>query len=206
MNASSQPVFKVFFIGLFLLTLLTQFYYGRKGYRRGKRVFSMGRSEARREGLCILGLHVLAFVLLLIGSVLYVINSNWMLSWAAPFPRWLRWVGTGLGSLSFIGLVWVHRALGRYWSPYLKLQDDHRLVTHGPYRWVRHPMYSMLIGVMVGLGFVSANWLLVVLFMVRIAFIFLRLGREEAMLVERFGDEYRSYMRRTGRLLPRFIS
>jgi len=82
------------------------------------------------------------------------------------------------------------------------VRDDHRLVTEGPYRRVRHPMYTALIGNMTGLCLLSANLLIVVPRLVQIFLLLLRTRKEESMMLSRFGEEYRSYMGRSGRLFP----
>src|SRR5262245_45809761 len=67
-----------------------------------------------------------------------------LLAWAdLPFPAWLRWCGAGLALATVPFLVWIHRALGRNFSTTIRVRDDHTLVTWGPYRWVRHPMYTL---------------------------------------------------------------
>ncbi len=200
-----EPVFRAALMGLFLVAVLTQFYYGRKNRRRGDRIFSLKKDDARREGRFILVLHIVTFVFLITAVWLYAADQKWVRSFSAPLPGWLRLLGVGLGALSAAALIGVHRALGKYWSPYLRLQQDHRLVTDGPYRWVRHPMYSAIIGSMIALALVSANWLVILLCALRIALLNARISREEAMMLSRFGDQYRDYIERTGRLVPRFI-
>ena len=190
-------------MALFLLTLSTQFYYGGKNRRGSGRVFSLKKDDATREGRFKIILNVATFVLLAAAVGFYAADATVLRPFLAPFPQWLRWLGVGLGTLGVAGLIGVHRALGKYWSPYLRLQDDHRLVTDGPYRWVRHPMYSVLIGLMIALGLISANWLIILLCAFRIAVLYARIGNEEAMMISRFGDQYRAYMRTTGRLVPR---
>jgi protein-S-isoprenylcysteine O-methyltransferase Ste14 len=74
------------------------------------------------------------------------------------------------------------------------------------YRWVRHPMYSALMLCFVGLSLVSAVWPFMVLVLLSILFFFRVVGREEVMMIEQFGDEYRAYMKKTGRFLPRLSS
>lgn len=86
----------------------------------------------------------------------------------------------------------------------MKLQTDHRLVTSGPYRRIRHPMYTVLIMYELSWVFVSANLLFLVYYVFSVFLIAVRIPREERMMLEKFGEEYRVYMKRTGRLLPRF--
>jgi protein-S-isoprenylcysteine O-methyltransferase Ste14 len=107
-----------------------------------------------------------------------------------------------------VAAVWLfwrsHADLGRNWSPSLQLREEHGLVTEGVYRHVRHPMYASewLWGVAQALLLQNwvAGWAGLVLFT---PLYVLRVPREERMMLDRFGEEYRSYMDRTGRVVPR---
>ena len=84
-------------------------------------------------------------------------------------------------------------------------KTNHKLITHGPYRWVRHPMYTTLF--LMGLGWLllTANWFVGAPLMAGIFIIvIIRVKNEEAMLINLFGDEYLVYMQQTGRYLPYF--
>ncbi len=120
-------------------------------------------------------------------------------------PEWVRWCGAGL-MLAAIWLFWrSHADLGRNWSVSLEVREGHQLVTHGVYKWIRHPMYAAIMLWSVAQGLVLENWL--VGWSTLVAFVIMyvvRTPREERMMCEFFGEEYRAYMRRTGRLLPRF--
>jgi protein-S-isoprenylcysteine O-methyltransferase Ste14 len=120
-----------------------------------------------------------------------------------PLPAPARLLGVALSVASLIYLVRVHRALGRHWSASLRLRDDHRLVMTGPYARVRHPMYTALIGNMLGLCLLSSNLVVILPRAAQILMLLIRMGKEESMMLSRFGEEYRAYMARTGRLLPR---
>jgi protein-S-isoprenylcysteine O-methyltransferase Ste14 len=104
--------------------------------------------------------------------------------------------------------VWLfwrsHADLGRNWSPSLELREGHELVTEGVYRSVRHPMYASmwLWGVAQALLLQNwiAGWVSLVMFM---PLYLLRVPREERMMLDEFGEEYRAYMDRTGRVIPR---
>ena len=129
-------------------------------------------------------------------------------SWAdvahVPIPDYSRYLG-GAVLCAGIGLCgWAHQALGRNWTAVLALSRDHQLVTSGPYRLVRHPMYTAFFTIGVGFGLVSANWLVAAAYLGTFAPMYvLRVAAEERMMVDRFGDRYRQYMEHTGRLLPR---
>ena len=100
-------------------------------------------------------------------------------------------------------IVVTQRALGRNVSPTVITYEDHRLVTSGPYRWTRNPLYSAGAALVIGLGLISASAFLLVGALVALALVRVRLPSEEAELEKRFGPAYRDYVRRTGRFLPR---
>ena len=83
---------------------------------------------------------------------------------------------------------------------------EQQLVTFGPYYWVRHPLYTTGISLFVALGLMEASWFMLVMATVAALLILLLvIPAEERGLVAKFGEEYRAYMRRTGRLLPRMF-
>jgi protein-S-isoprenylcysteine O-methyltransferase Ste14 len=86
----------------------------------------------------------------------------------------------------------------------LQVREEHRLVTNGIYRRIRHPMYaSMFLLSMAHLFFVP-NWIVAPAYLVSFGILYVfRVGREERMMLDRFGAEYEAYRRRSGRLLPR---
>jgi protein-S-isoprenylcysteine O-methyltransferase Ste14 len=94
--------------------------------------------------------------------------------------------------------------LGRFWSPQVQLRAAHRLVTAGPYSRIRHPMYTAILGWAASLGIVLASWVPLLFAAWVAAILVLRVPREEQMMLEQFGDEYREYIKRTSRFLPRW--
>lgn len=120
------------------------------------------------------------------------------------FRPWMGWCGLVVEIL-FLALFYAsHRQLGRNWSVTLEIRDKHRLVTDGLYRYVRHPMYSsfwlwaiaqalLLPNLVAGLSGIAGVGILY----------FARVGAEEAMMQKSFGEEYRAYAARTGRVIPR---
>jgi protein-S-isoprenylcysteine O-methyltransferase Ste14 len=131
-----------------------------------------------------------------------MLDVTWI-SWARlALPPWLRWLGE-IGAASSIPLVaWIHGALGRQYSAELAIQRDHVLVTTGPYARTRHPMYTVLNMFSFSMAMITSN-LLVLFFAVLVILPFPWIAREEEdMLLETFGEDYREYMRRTGRFFP----
>jgi protein-S-isoprenylcysteine O-methyltransferase Ste14 len=143
----------------------------------------------------------LPFILALLG---YMIQPG-ILGWARfPLPAWAQWVGVGLGLASLPLIWWVQAALGSNFSTPLHVRDEHTLVTRGPYRWVRHPMYTVLYIHFTGVLLLTRNWLIGCVFLLALTLIVAgRIRSEEALMVEKFGESYQRYMGRTGRFLPR---
>ena len=100
--------------------------------------------------------------------------------------------------LAFVAL----RALGKQYSGYVTLQEDHRLVQTGIYGAIRHPIYLRALMVFVGLPLIFRSWLFLPLFVVGVLFVGYRIRQEEKLLAEHFGAEFEAYRRRTWRLLP----
>ena len=121
----------------------------------------------------------------------------------APLPYGLRFVGALVAAVALAGLGWIHSTLGTNYNAVLHVRADHELVTGGPYQRVRHPMYTALLAVMLGLSLLSANALVAASCIGGLAIIVARrLPREEALMLERFGPAYRDYMTRTNRFFP----
>ncbi len=147
------------------------------------------------------------FVLLglsLTGLLVYGIDPQWMKWSALPLPFWLRWIGFFIGLAALLIFFWVLRSLGQNFSTTLTIQKDQTLVTDGPYHWVRHPMYTSFVWLWVGFFLISTNWFIGLTGILGFVWaIVVRTPKEEQMMIERFGDEYLTYMKRTGRYLPR---
>lgn len=171
------------------------------------------RSQATREKLArseegifiMIGLRLcglLAFVAL----AAYLINPTSM-GWAsASLPTWLRWIGGCLAVLALPPLLfWTFHSLGKNLTDTVVTRREHTLVTHGPYRWVRHPFYDVALLGIVSMSLLTANWLLALSGVSAFAMMVVRTRIEEEKLIERFGDDYRTYMQRTGRFAPRVM-
>jgi protein-S-isoprenylcysteine O-methyltransferase Ste14 len=119
-------------------------------------------------------------------------------------PIWLRWSGTILAFIGVIFWIWSQAVLDKYWSPQLQIQKEHKIITTGPYRVIRHPIYTAMFIWVIGLSLFTANMIFALLAVLTISFLILRVPKEEKMMIEQFGDEYKKYMQNTGRFFPRF--
>jgi protein-S-isoprenylcysteine O-methyltransferase Ste14 len=200
---SNEALFRVLSVCLLAVLLGVRGFFGRRSRRHGHSSWQVSEEAARREGGWSLALRAVLLVALMAMVVVYAAfprQTAWLL---VALPGWARWSGVGLASIGLAALVWVHAALGRHWSTTLQLRAEHTLVTTGPYRWVRHPMYTALALCFLGTSLASAAWPFLLLSFGAV-FLFLRVVRiEEAMLTDHFGEVYRAYRLRTGRFLPR---
>jgi len=142
-------------------------------------------------------------LVLMLSVVAYLVNPRWMRWSSLDLPAPLRWSGAGLGAVSLALTLWIFRTIGKNITSTVETREEHELVTGGPYRWVRHPLYTVGTSFFVSLGIVAANWFMGLASLSVLVMLLIRLPKEEEKLIERFGDEYRAYIERTGRLLPR---
>ena len=133
---------------------------------------------------------------------LYLIHPAWM-AWAQiDLPVWLRWTGVALTAACIPLIYWIFSSLGNNVTHTVYIREKHSLVRHGPYRYIRHPLYAAGFTAFLGFSLAAAN----VFIFVMLIGVFLVLDRradlEEARLIERFGQEYVDYMKVAGRYLP----
>ncbi len=193
-----HAAFWILFIGVFVMRI----FFALRVRRAGERVMP-DREAVAREGRGMFAVRVVLFFLLIGWLALYATNPSWMETLSIPFPDWLRCAGFALGLTSLGFWSWVQVVLGKEWSPQLQLREEHHLVTKGPYSRIRHLLYTGMLGCGISLALVTANWVFLVLAVAVIAGLFVRVPKEEQMMVEEFGEEYKSYMQRTGRFFPK---
>ncbi len=115
----------------------------------------------------------------------------------------LAWLGLLLALGALLFFYRTHQQLGRNWSVSLELRDKHQLVVSGVYRYVRHPMYSAFFLWAVAQALLLPNWIAGFSGLAGFGTLFFfRVGREEELMIEAFGDQYRHYMARTARVIP----
>jgi protein-S-isoprenylcysteine O-methyltransferase Ste14 len=142
-----------------------------------------------------------------VSMIVYVINPNWLSFASLPFPAWLRWIGVGITILGFALLQWAQVTLAHSWSDTPRMMRQQTLITSGPYRNIRHPIYTAFILILGSTLLISSNWLVGLCWAGMVTLeVISRINFEESLLIEFFGDQYREYMKKTGRLLPRVIN
>lgn len=166
--------------------------------RRSRRVAVRRNSrDSRENALLLISLSGLGIL-----PLLYV---------ATAFPRFAdytfrpaqAWIGVLFAVAALLLFQMTHRALGRNWSVTLQLRQDHKLITSGIYRKIRHPMYTAFWLWAVAQACLLPNWFAGFAGLVGFGVLFIgRIGREERMMLETFGDDYREYMSKTYRIIP----
>ncbi len=142
-------------------------------------------------------------LVLWLSPLVYLIDPHWMAWSKIGLPEWTRWLGVVIGILCVFGIYWLFSSIGSGITPTSATRKQHALVTSGPYRWVRHPLYTVGSSLFVAFGMLADNWFIAGLGVLVFILMAVRTPREEANLIEKFGDEYREYMKCTGRFFPK---
>ncbi len=152
-----------------------------------------------------------------LASTLWAVYVAWLVLAPAELVQWDRWSPDrpfsdllGWIAIPFLGaglwLFWYsHYTIGRYWSIRVGLKEAHRLVTHGPYGYIRHPLYTALFLGYLGTLLALQSWTLAAGFPAFVASYLLFAKEEEGVMERGFGEAYRAYRRRTGMFLPRSL-
>ncbi|MBN2517885.1 MAG: isoprenylcysteine carboxylmethyltransferase family protein [Candidatus Altiarchaeota archaeon] len=187
-------MFSTIFDAIYVIFLIAGVVIRRAGTRGLKKRFDMPPLELFLFSLNSIGMFFLPLLYLI---TTYLDFGDYQL------PEALSW----LGIPAFIIALWVlwksHVDLGRRWSPNIKIQDKHELVTDGIYKHIRHPMYASHLYWALAQLLLIQNWIAGPAMLVTITpFYLYRIPKEEAMMLEHFGKAYQDYMKKTKRLIP----
>lgn len=150
----------------------------------------------------------LEIALLTLAGLAFFVPLVWVVAPVFAFADYaLRPVPLSAGVVCLAVGLWLfaraHADLGTNWSITLEVREKHQLVTQGIYRALRHPMYSALFLYSLGQALVVPNWIAGPSYGVAMGLLFaFRLGPEERMMREEFGQDYEAYVGRTKRLIP----
>jgi protein-S-isoprenylcysteine O-methyltransferase Ste14 len=160
------------------------------------------RLDRLQEGwLILLGLRLFALVFMA-GLIAFIVNPR-SIAWASiQLPSWARWCGVPLGVTAAALIVWTFHTLGHNLTDTVVTRRNATFVTDGPYRWVRHPFYLAFALAVIANSLITANAFLALFGTAAFLVIVARTSIEEKKLIERFGEVYKDYMRRTGKFLP----
>jgi protein-S-isoprenylcysteine O-methyltransferase Ste14 len=193
-----ESIFRWIFLFVFLSSIAISGYYRKRARRSGDVI------PRRAEGAFVLLIRMGA-ALLVAASFLTYPFAPARLAWSSlSLPTWLRWGAVAVALACLPAVWWVLVSIGENISETVLTKANHRLVTHGPYRWIRHPLYAVALVELLSLALIAGSWYLLLLacagiLVFRIAVI----PKEEENLVRAFGNAYQEYKRHTGALLPR---
>ena len=194
----NENIFRIL-AGLILITGM-----GISGYFRRKADRKTGEKVSRKaDGTAMMTIIRIAGLILWFSPIVYLLNPTWMAWSKIGLSEWMRWLGVGIGILCTLGIYWLFSSIGSGITPTSATREEHKLVTSGPYRWVRHPLYSVGSSMFVAFGMMADNWFIAALGVFTFILMAIRTPKEEANLIEKFGDEYREYMKHTGSFLPK---
>ncbi len=184
-------------LGLFIAAfMMSKHFRGRADRQRGK-------MPRRGDGAGFLIPQIVITVASMGWLLTYLIAPQWIAWSQVELPQWMRFAGAGLAAVAIGLFIWMFKHLGANVTATAQTRPDARLVTSGPYRWIRHPMYVFGLIWFLAIVVLTASWFIAITGTAGFSFLLIRCQREEANLIEKFGDEYRAYMRRTGRFFPR---
>jgi len=201
---TTESTFRLTFVILLAVLFAMRFYFMIKVRRAGGRLMPDEEAVKREGGRGFFVFRVAAFFALMVFLGMYIAGMAWIDVFMFMLPDWLRWIGFALGILSVAFMTWTQVTLDTQWSAQLQLTKDHHLITTGPYARMRHPLYTSMFGWGVALSLLTANWIFVAVSVLSIIGLIVRIPKEEQMMIEAFGDEYKTYMQRTGSFFPKW--
>ena len=159
--------------------------------------------QRRDEGFLLAVGIIVAYLSFVAGVLAYYINPKWMVWSALTISMWVRWLGIFPLLIGAGLLLWGLHHLGANLTISISTKDEHTLVTTGPYRWIRHPLYTGGMIESVGLCLMIGNWFVAISAGCFWALIAYRTPMEEKKLTDVFGEKYRQYTECVGRFVPK---
>jgi len=194
----NENVYRIFAALILFSGVGISIYYRRKADR------DSGEKVARSvDGNLMMTLIKVFGLLLWFSPIIYLLNPNWMAWSKLGLQEEVRWLGVLIGILCVVGIYWLFSSIGSGITPTSATRQEHVLVTRGPYRWVRHPLYTIGSALFIAYGMIADSWFIAVLGILAFLLMAIRTPKEDANLIEKFGDDYREYMKHTGRFFPK---
>lgn len=197
----NENIFRILAAVILFSAMSISIYFRRKADR------ASGEKLSRKaDGTLMMTAIRIGGLILWLSPFVYLINPAWMAWSKLGLFEAIRWSGVGLGVLCVFGIYWLFSSIGTGITPVSATRKEHKLVTHGIYRYIRHPLYTVGSSLFVSFGMMVDSWFIAALGIFTFILMAIRTPKEEANLIEKFGDEYREYMQRTGRFLPKLVN
>ncbi|MFX1367332.1 MAG: isoprenylcysteine carboxylmethyltransferase family protein, partial [Promethearchaeota archaeon] len=183
-----ELMFKILFVVIYGAFAGVRIYYRTQNLgRTSEKEYTQITKSFAALTVAILGYFASIFLWILLPQIIFVFQL--------ALPALIRWVGAGVAVISTAFLFWIHHTLGKQYSAKLEIQEEHQLITGGPYSRIRHPMYTIFILFSLSVSIISAN-LLLIMFAIFLSIPFHWITKiEETLLIDQFGDEYLEYMK-----------
>ena len=183
-------------LGYVLLVILLQFFVAIKFPRVGQQQ-SDGKKIVERQRIAVLLLQLLSLAIVIVAPYtdrrdIAVMNEL----------ETLRYLGLVLFALGFVAVNWAEATLGKQFSVQVTIQEDHQLVTHGLYRFIRHPRYLGIVTFNLGIALIYRSWLALILVTTLTLVLLWRIQDEEALMQQEFGVNWEAYSKRSWHLIP----
>lgn len=190
-------VYKIVYLIWVLVTFLIRFPYLKKS--KEAEVLSANNTVMDKISLFLVFLGTLLILLIYIFTP-FLDFADYRL------PLWLGVIGISICLYSIWLFYLSHRDLGENWFVDLKIREKHKLVSEGIYKYIRHPMYAAIWLSVIGQALILQNYIAGLSGLAAFGLLyFLRVRREEEMMIKSFGDEYREHAKRTGRIFPKIL-
>lgn len=198
---ANETVLRIVFFTVFIIVFSISAYYRSRARQSGDVI------ERRREGPVILAMRM-GFGLPLLATILLFVFYPSALDWSrVALPGWLRWVAAGVAVPCIPLAWWVFRSIGNNISETVLTKRTHQLVSAGPYRWIRHPLYAVAMLLLLTFAVIASSWFVALYWLLTVlVFRLIVIPREEGFLIKAFGDRYLNYQKGTGALLPKIVS
>ena len=192
-----EQVFRWSFVAIFIASAAISIYHRRRARASGEPI------SRREEGKLAMLLRAIFALPVILSFFAYMLNPKWMAWSIVPLPIWVRWVGVCLGTLTLPLLWWLFSSIGSNISETVLTKSEHKLVTSGPFRWVRHPLYGVSMVLFFSYGMIASNWWMMSCTALALVMVLaVVIPKEEEALVAKFGEAYEKYCKRAGKLLP----
>jgi protein-S-isoprenylcysteine O-methyltransferase Ste14 len=190
-----EHIYKIIYGVLFLIFMLIRIRHG-KEYKSN---FNKKKEGTKREKFLV----ILVSIGMIIVPVIWLLSNLLQLA-NIDFPTSVRLIGSIISIYSLWLFYEVHDVLGKNWSPVLEIREGHTLIKEGPYKRIRHPMYTQIWIWVIAQFLITSNWIVGLSGLVPWSILyFVRVPKEEKMMEETFGEAYLEYMEQTGRILPK---
>ncbi len=192
-----ETVCKIIFILMFTVLTVLRVYYKSK-YAAFKEAIPYAR-----EGVLTVTIRIVLAIPLFFSLIVYLFFSKRLVWMYLPFPVGIRLGSAVFSVCSLLLLRSTHVALGKDFSTTLIVKEQHRLVTWGPYRYMRHPMYTAYFLLFLSALGISGNWVFGLSGLgIILSLMTIRLQKEEALLIRVYGEEYVAYKQTTRMFIP----